>query len=807
MALTRKSASLPKPESSKLPKLTPIKPKASSAQITRAVKKTATIKTVKREYNDFQQFVADMNDVAIRVGAAKFLPGIEVDLNVLAGLIQTGKCTGLSSLVLEGVKFINVHPGDSPLKPLLQVLENVDRDPNARLLSKFFTLDISNLNVPAEDAESLAHLFSKFQELNLKLDNNLLGDAGAQILAAALKAIENKAGRKIGLSLQNNNLSDAGLKYFLNIFDDKFVDLNIRWSIELGNRRKHGKRERQNKYSDDENADIFLQIKSQAFIPLFKGSTAIIKLDGMCDLGVLVKTLFASSDIKSMVKSVVTSHARATPVARPQEQVLMPSPSHRYLYDDRMKRKPDDDAEKQNYKTFAEIVRCLDGVPENEQLNLGSTSFDNGNSKIFGARLHADYIDGINRAEATASQDYLIIGYSHRGLPFQIMVNGHDENNLMAFIKPHVTPLMARYADDLSSSGQDYQTVLRRFINDIYTLQAEHAVDTNFAMAISIVYEQQDNLYCAGFSIGKVRLLLAPNQGQGQISLAPRRGPLTDDAFNADCFTKIEEVIAHNHLFHIRVHAGDELFICSTLSEPLIGANNCIDVTQLTDTPNFFEAVKEANLRLYKAKRDRIEAARGTEKFGDDSALGVTKVPTKDLQAFIKEYVRLESLLWENKAAYPDLYDKGKLLADRIRRLKSAVFDEDLPGLTGLIKTINQAIQFPTEATVEKLMVQAKSANGAFSPWMKGLGIALMAVGAVLAVIGGFAIAAGYVAFLAGLFPLGVPSLTGGSLMLAGGVTMAGTGLTLFLQGKKHTGLAKELEETAVECRKLLTTP
>jgi hypothetical protein len=773
-------------------------------------------KSIKREYTDFEQFVTDINDVNTHLISATFRPGMQVDLTRLANFITEGKCKWLTTLSLEGVKFINVPADENKLQRLVDALKLVDQNPNDRLLPKAFTLNLANTDLTPADAKVLATVLPKFPEISLLLDNNLLGDEGAVAFAQGLEALEQKVARKISLSLQNNGIHDAGIKAFIQIFSGEFADFNLKWSIMLGNRRKDAVKGRENKYAAGEMSDLFQQIKSDHIFPLFRGNNAIVKVSG-CALGKLIQQEWQkrSPGVRAILPMQTPFAATPPTVAKngsdTKESVMYElhpsSGSQRFFIQQQLQVQEEREAEKRSYKPFAQITRRQFGIPAGESADLEPLPFDDGgSSSIYGVRLYSDYQNGINKAQPKTSNDIIILGYTHHGLPFQIVIKSHHDVSpgLSEFIRQHILRAIPKCADDLVKSER-YQTVIHALIKEIYALQAEHASDTSFAMAIGIMYEQTEVMHCAGFSIGDVRLTLLHNNGD-QLSThlaGPRNGTALKDAFNAVCGEHVSQVLGRNRLFNKVIRRGQEVLGSTWLSDGLMTQEGVIDSSQLnSDIPSAFDAIKEANLRLCKQQRDRIESGKGTEQFGDDSMLGVMKAPTLEMQQFIREYIKFDALLWECQKSNPELYAKGKLLQSHIRELKADTTGDSLQELTNLIKAVNKAVETPTEDSVLLLLHIANQVKGAPSPAMKGFGIALMVFGAVLALVGGVVLSASGCAFLAGLLPVAAPSAAIGGGMVAGGLSIFSAGLGLFLGGKRLTHLAKEIHDVAKECQK-----
>lgn len=413
--------------------------------------------------------------------------------------------------------------------------------------------------------------------------------------------------------------------------------------------------------------------------------------------------------------------------------------------------------EKRHYQPFSYLARQLEGIRPGDLTDLQPITFDSGNSRIYGALNGVHYQAGVNKALATDGKDIVLIGYTHQGLPFQVVVNGLDDSIIPTeFVKVHVVSRLARYAEQLSEGKKSSKKIISGFIKRIFTLQAKHAAQTDFAMAIGLMYETRDGVHCASFGIGEARLISVDEKKSQHLFVWPPVGALSQDRFNADCNARVDEVLGRATVFNSPVNRGQSLIGCTWVSEGLLGANGFNPAALNSEIPFMFDAIKEANLRLHRQKCDDVEQHKRDGKFGDDTSVGVVAVPSEDLQAFLREYVQFEELIWRHQEkAHTDLVEKAKLLGRSLKQLKAATRDEALPELTALVELINQTMEKPTQEAVMTLMGIAKDAEGSPSPLIKGLGIALMVLGGALAIIGGFAMSASYCAFLAGLFPCG----------------------------------------------------
>ena len=806
--------------------------------------------TVDDEYADFKKFIADINDPQKLVTTAKFSAGTSVDLNVLAKQIQAGKCKSIKKFDLSGVKFINVIPGDYTLKPLVTALASVDGNPNSRLLPTSLWLDLSNTNLTSADAD-IARIFSKFSGLTLKLDDNQIGDVGAKTFADALKALQARRSHKIALHLRNNGLTEAGLSTFIQAFSGSYFDFPD-WSIELGNRRDSGvQKAATNKYSDAPSSPMFQAIKDPKVFPLFKGNTAIIKLDG-CVLGQLIKKEYQQTfNTAKRDLPVRYTQTSVTGDAEPEPK-LTASPSQLFLLAQMQKAKKE--AEEKSYKPFAQIVQRIYGIPVQESedgkiiyspIGCEQVPFDDHNSGIYGTNLHADYIDGIDKTVPKTCNDCIIIGYTHRGLPFQVVVKGHDDTDLTQFIRLHVISLIANYADALTKS-EDSDDVMRQLIAEIYDLQAQHAPGTNFGMAVGIMFAIDNELYCSGFGIAAARLVMVnPTTNKLVHVVWPGQKQMAEDAFNDESSKRQEEVIKRNRLFNRLIKRGYELIGCTELMDEMFNAEGKLDAAKLRpDFPTFL-ALQAANLDLYKKKHEGMQADKSSGQFGADSMVGGVAAPSKALQDFIKEFVKLGELQWEieeriktieslqremlakkergetiseqDAELYTKLHNERKiriLLNENVIALKKKIYTskettsgEKLPELTELLKDINNAIQFPTEASVTRLLLLAKEAEGSPSFAMQLIGGLLIVVGGLLALAGGVGMAASASALIAGFLPVAVPSLMVSGGILAGGVTLTCIGLGLLFGGRRQSGMSKDLDVVAEACNNLIPNP
>ncbi len=208
------------------------------------------------------------------------------------------------------------------------------------------------------------------------------------------------------------------------------------------------------------------------------------------------------------------------------------------------------------------ITQVCNGVLHEEIYRPLPSPIDQGNSEILASSLfiHLDE-KGANIAKPKNSDDKLVIGYTHKGMAFQMVVDGFyggDRQATFAFIDNYVVPLMASYSADLSTASAP-RKITEQLIRTIYSLRAHHAIDAEFTMSLSMMYQKEDTFYCAGFGIGDTGIVLKRADGTLEQLTYHTEVDGTKDAFDNYSSSHVDLVIQRNSMFNTPVAPGDEL--------------------------------------------------------------------------------------------------------------------------------------------------------------------------------------------------------------------------------------------------------
>ncbi|MDR3504011.1 MAG: deAMPylase SidD family protein [Legionella sp.] len=211
------------------------------------------------------------------------------------------------------------------------------------------------------------------------------------------------------------------------------------------------------------------------------------------------------------------------------------------------------------------ITQVCNGVLHGEVYRSRPNSLDQGNSEIFASSLfiHLDE-EGKSIAKPKNSDDKLVIGYTNGGMAFQIVVDGFyggERQATFAFIDNHVVPLMEHYSAELSAvpAEKTPQEITEQLIHTIYSLRTRHAINSEFTMSLSMMYQKEDAFYCAGFGIGDTGIAIKRIDGTIEQLTYHTEVDGSKDAFDNYSSHQIDSVIQRNSIFNTPVTSGDEL--------------------------------------------------------------------------------------------------------------------------------------------------------------------------------------------------------------------------------------------------------
>lgn len=237
--------------------------------------------------------------------------------------------------------------------------------------------------------------------------------------------------------------------------------------------------------------------------------------------------------------------------------------------------------------TRALLIQKAYGTEIKDGSNVGrlpeAKALDMGLSRIFtGSTFVAFDPNGtdITASKVKASDDFGFIGYSGQGLPFTILMDGApwmgERRQDLIHFADHISQQVTLYAERLSSSTEPEDTV-KQFIFELYQQLMKDAATPEdaleFTLSMAITYEKDSNLYCAGFGIGDIGLVLKRTSGVIETlasntiiydESAPGQYDRGDkDGFTGSCGQSVERqqrVIDRNSVFNVSIEAGDEIF-------------------------------------------------------------------------------------------------------------------------------------------------------------------------------------------------------------------------------------------------------
>ncbi len=665
----------------------------------------------------------------------------------------------------------------------------------------------------------LAVLFSKFEYLKLDFSGNNINDAAVSYLVDALKGLENKQAHRITLQLENNGLSGESLTSVTDAFmsilaeqkDNQYVNTNLKWAIHLGNKPKNN--EKRNYLDGFILGDFRTKYGSASVITLFKRANGHEPFVNVPHCGKFTTQVEESMQDENKSKSKKTykedySEEIAEKALEKISQEKFLKKTNRKLEN---KRKEALRLKKLEYAKGYHVVMRREGLSTNNLLTNYRENksirfdeyrenkpirFDDENSSIFSTRDYKDFRVDVNQTNdnPSPSNDKVVLGYSLQGLPFQIMVTGlkdKDRVKLFKFIDDHVLRLIPTYAGNLSQGSMLPAKIMKEFIEQVNKLGKDKIPGIRYGLSVAISYEAHETLYCAYAGFGSAPGLVYMQSASESLQLE------YDSQSQAN----------------VMVHRGGALLCYTSLCHELLTTEGDkhfkLNVAALKATPEtLYEEVKAENLSMLHLAR--LDAQRDKKEYDTHSMLSVMRIPSKELQNFIKEYVRLNSSLAEvskkeqaesdlkKQELYRKLGKAGRRFIDKMDELKATTDAEALSDLTQHIKVMNRVLEDPTEKTLTELLAQAKKAQGAPSHLLQGLGIAMMVMGGLVAAIGGLVIAAAFVATVSGFFaPVGVPSFEAGVGIAAGGATVLLTGIGFFAAGRHRIGLSKAMDDAA----------
>ncbi|WP_133136422.1 deAMPylase SidD family protein [Legionella rowbothamii] len=211
------------------------------------------------------------------------------------------------------------------------------------------------------------------------------------------------------------------------------------------------------------------------------------------------------------------------------------------------------------------ITQVCNGVLHEEVYRSRPNALDHGNSEVLASSLFIHFDEeGKSIAKPKNSDDKLVIGYTQEGMAFQIIVDGFyggERQATFAFIDNHVVSLMERYSTELSTASAEKtpQDITEQLIHTIYSLRLRHAINSEFTMSLSMMYQKEDAFYCAGFGIGDTGIAIKRIDGTIEQLTYHTEVDGSKDAFDNYSSPHVDLVIQRNSIFNTPVTPGDEL--------------------------------------------------------------------------------------------------------------------------------------------------------------------------------------------------------------------------------------------------------
>lgn len=303
------------------------------------------------------------------------------------------------------------------------------------------------------------------------------------------------------------------------------------------------------------------------------------------------------------------------------------------------------------------IVQILNGVPYKETYVSESKIIDNGNSSIQGFSLFVHLnSEGEEIVKPKDTDDKIIIGYTHEGNAFQLVVDGFyggERECIFEFIDDHVVPLLPGYSSSLSFE-KDTGKVTSNLIHTIYELRTRHAPYAEFTMSLGVTYYKEKELFYAGFGIGDTGMLIKRTNGEIEQLVSHTEVDGFKDAFDTFSQTSIDLVISRNSMFNIKVNPGDEIvgytyvqpdleFLTSEFqSEGKQGKQQVrklhINTSAYCKAHSLYEQLLTSIREKQKLLISQAKTLGKEQRFGDDFAIGRLVVPDEKLVQQLQIY-------------------------------------------------------------------------------------------------------------------------------------------------------------------------
>jgi hypothetical protein len=330
---------------------------------------------------------------------------------------------------------------------------------------------------------------------------------------------------------------------------------------------------------------------------------------------------------------------------------------------------------------------------------------DNGASQLHIGSTFVRVSDGQRVPSPKVSDDKIVVGYSHRGLPFLIAVDGFfrqcDRDRVFQFIDDKVTPLIAEYIRLLED---DYapESASTAFINALYGLW-EDGQGLEFTLSVCATYEKNGALMCSSWGMGDIGFAVKRANGRIDQLLPQTVVNAFKDGFDRATWLRADraEVIARNARNTLVVNPGDEIvgttFLFGEMTRQLsahvspTGENVkrlALDIPQQTDATLF----QSVSVEMERLKHQNIAVAQANY-----TQCGLIRMSSDPMQRLAEELVQQ----LDHHAAYA-LFENKLYFISSDGKTTYIMFDE-VDGIHPLLALFPQTMDVLTQASEAEL--------------------------------------------------------------------------------------------------------
>lgn len=412
-------------------------------------------------------------------------------------------------------------------------------------------------------------------------------------------------------------------------------------------------------------------------------------------------------------------------------------------------------------------------------------------------KVYASYENGKQVNTSKLSKDKTVIGDSDDGLPFMIIARDTDGDNtrqMFSFIGDCVATLMRKYATQLATS-KNPQNTIQDLIDEI---DKQNQTNIQFNSSISILYEYQNELYCAGYVQGETGLAYRISEDTLRAIEEQYREadeyPLTQEdyrfkqlAYSSSADDKTRRIFVR------KINRNDKIYGYSYLINGLRDYRNS-DEYKITDGIQICledNTLQQKTHDLFMSQCIDAELNKITCDIGDTCTTSYIVIPTEEIQALKRNRIQPRLQLERLKNEFIrkiDIYDKkSKLYLAGMKVFNSIeVLERETNCNTSeLIQDLiacNNALTNNNQTNIDALNDRANLAEGRPSAQEKDLGNCLKLLGTIIAAIGACLL----------------PTPVGVGMVIAGGLLVS-AGFSIFYTARRQ-GRSKELKDFASEC-------